>query len=464
MLRGQVTSIISGSIFLFLGCAACAIAAMRRRSGMRALFWLGVWSAMYGARPLVDALNSVGLLPRWFAVSVPYLDIVIMYLIIVAAMLAWLELSLSKLRHLLRVAMLIGLAIGVAGISSFLLTGANSGRILFYNNLLAVCVLSVLVIVIAVPRLAHQFLLLRDRGVLLVGTLAFAIEALYTNLSRPLGYRYQLSSVWDSLGFAALLLSFGYVALQMIFVSERRLLSLESELAIARDIQTSILPQSLPELNNVRIAAAYRPMTAVAGDFYEFIPLDPHRAGFLVADVTGHGVPAALIASMIKVAAQSVVPAAHDPREVLRSLNRLLSSQLHDQFVTAAYLWLDTRNHKALYSAAGHPPLLLWRDGNLERIESNGLLFGVVPDSDYPVREISVHSGDRFLLYTDGITEPENLHGDSFGDHKLEQIVRDNRSCPPAELVDQLLSEICIWCPPSVAQQDDLTLIVLDIL
>ncbi len=93
--------------------------------------------------------------------------------------------------------------------------------------------------------------------------------------------------------------------------------SIESELAVAREIQASILPRESPKLKNLRVAAAYRPMTAVAGDFYEFIPVDEDRIGFLVADVTGHGVPAALIASMIKVAMQAVVPFAHDPAKVL---------------------------------------------------------------------------------------------------------------------------------------------------
>src|SRR5207245_9268431 len=134
----------------------------------------------------------------------------------------------------------------------------------------------------------------------------------------------------------------------------------------------------------VLISIPARAMTAVAGDFYEFIPVDRKRVGFLVADVTGHGVPAALIASMIKVAMQSVVPCAHDPREVLRGLNRILFRQLHDQFVTAAYFLVDTQNRKALYSAAGHPPLIRSRGGNLERIESNGIVFGVIPEPDYP--------------------------------------------------------------------------------
>ena len=182
-----------------------------------------------------------------------------------------------------------------------------------------------------------------------------------------------------------------------------------------------------------------------------------------MADVTGHGAPAALIASMIKVAMQSVVPCAHDPREVLRRLNRILFSQVHEQLVSAAYLWLDTENRKALYSAAGHPPLLRCWDGKLERVESNGLLFGVVADPEYPVRNLPVRSGDRFLLYTDGVIEPENACGDSFGDRKLEDFVRNNQSRSPFEMSDQLLSEIRLWRPTGRGQQDDITLIVIDV-
>ena len=204
-------------------------------------------------------------------------------------------------------------------------------------------------------------------------------------------------------------------------------------------------------------------MTAVAGDFYEFVPVDENRVGVLVADVSGHGVPAALIASMIKVAMQSVVTCARAPADVLRGLNRILSGQLHDQFVTAAYLFIDTENRRAAYSAAGHPPLLRSRGDKLERIESNGIVFGVVPDPDYPVCEMPINPGDRFLLYTDGVIEPENASGDSFGDCKLDQIVRHNQSRPATELVDQLLSEIHHWQPPSLAQQDDITLIIIDV-
>jgi serine phosphatase RsbU (regulator of sigma subunit) len=204
-------------------------------------------------------------------------------------------------------------------------------------------------------------------------------------------------------------------------------------------------------------------MTAVAGDFYEFIPVDQHRVGVLVADVSGHGIPAALIASMIKVATQSVVACAHAPQEVLRGLNRLLSGQSRNQFVTAAYLFVDTENRRALYSAAGHPPLLHSRKGTLERIESNGLVLGVMAESDYPVYDMAIAPGDRFLLYTDGAIEPENSSGVPFGDCKLDQVVRGNESRPASELADQILSEIRRWQPARTAQQDDITLIVIDV-
>jgi phosphoserine phosphatase RsbU/P len=334
--------------------------------------------------------------------------------------------------------------------------------VMLLNNLTATCALIVLTTVIAAPKLSGKYLVLPDRGVLAVGTFIFAIEALYVNLARPLGF--ETPVILGHFGFAILLFSFGYVALQLVFMQERRLLAIENELTIAREIQTSILPVCVPEIHNLSISAAYRPMTAVAGDFYEFIPVDQSKVGILIADVSGHGVPAALIASMVKVAVQSVVSCAHDPGAVLRGLNHVLSGQLRGQFISVAYLWVDTEDWTMLYSAAGHPPLMRWRQGKLEQIESNGLIIGVRQEcDDYPVCTLPIHPGDRFLLYTDGVTEPENASGDPFGDIRLEQVVRDNQGCPPSELSDKVLSAIRDWQPDYVLQQDDITLIIIDV-
>jgi phosphoserine phosphatase RsbU/P len=466
MLRGQIADIFFGTVFLFFGVTACAIAATRRGSGVRLIFWLGIWSLMDGFQELWHSSAVDEALPHWMQSCFPYLNTTISYLVLVVASLAFLELGVGKLRLFLWGVILASLAIAVAGIGIFVVTGSED-RLMRENNLLAACSLTVLGIVVSVPRLSRKYLVLPSRAVLAPGTVIFAVQALYMNLGRTLHYR--PLNIW-ALGFAVLLFSFTYVALQMVFASERRLLAIDNELEIARRLQLSILPETIPEIENTRIAVAYEPMSAVGGDFYDFLPVDEHRAGFLVADVSGHGVPAALIASMIKVAMQSVAAWTHEPSEVLRRLGAVLSGQLRDQYVSAAYLWIDTETHKARYSAAGHPPLFRWRaaDGALTRIESNGMLFGVdlgvASDGDYPVRDIPLASGDRFLLYTDGVVEPENVAGESFGDYRLEQIVRDNQSRPASELSDRLLAEVQAWQPASKSQQDDITLVVIDVL
>lgn len=461
MLRDQLEHIILGAFFLFIGLAACSIAGIRRRSGARLFIWLGIWSVMYGASVVTRSPAVVAALPRSMQISVPYVNTVAAYLVVVVAALAFLELSRGALRILIKIVLFAGTAVAVAGIGWFVL-GGSADKFVPYNHLVVVCLLVIVITFVSVKKLSDRFMVLPNRRVLAIGTLVFALEALWVNVARRLDYP-PAPPLVDHLAFAAYLLSFGYVAVQIAYANEHRLLSIENELALARKLQLSILPTTAPEVQNVRIAVAYQPMTAVAGDFYEFVPINGKQVGFLVADVTGHGVPAALIASMIKVAMQSLVPCAHDPREVLRGLNRILFRQSLDQFATAAYLWLDTENGKALYSAAGHPPLLRWREGKLEHVESNGLLIGVTPDPDYPLRELPICSGDRFLLYTDGVIEPENARGDSFGDGKLEEVVRNNQSRSPSELSDRLLSEIRLWQPVSLAQQDDITLIVIDV-
>jgi len=200
---------------------------------------------MYGALRLMDQLAAVARLPNWFRVSATYLDTVIMALMLVVATRAWLELSRGKLRPILQALIYAGLLVGLSAIGLFVFTGSSGKWMPLMNSLLATCALCLLTAVMAVPRLAHKFLITPDSGVLLAGTLVFGLEALSTNVLRLLGY--QFSALWDSLGFAALLFSFGYVALQMVFASERRLLAIENELAIAREIQTSILPRSNPE-------------------------------------------------------------------------------------------------------------------------------------------------------------------------------------------------------------------------
>jgi phosphoserine phosphatase RsbU/P len=461
MLRGQLMDIVLGAIFLFIGATACAIAAIRWRSGARILVWWGILSGMFGLQILLQTPAIVAVLPHAFQMVTPYVSTAVMYLLLVFALFAWRELCLGELRLLTEVEILAGIAIAFAGIGTFVL-GGPADKWMIYNHVLVVFAMLVLSTAVLVPRFSG-FLVIPNHRIFTAATLIFASEVLYTNLSSLLPYR--VLPLVASLGFAALLFSLGYVALEILFTNERRLLSIDTELETARQIQSSILPASVPELEHLRISAAYHPMTAVAGDFYQFIRSDGNHLGVLVADVSGHGIPAALISSMIKVAMQSVAVHADDPAKVLAGLNRILASEAQGQFASAAYIWIDTDTNSALYSAAGHPPLLCWHNtsGEMQRIESNGLLFGVGPDSEYPVCRVPLEQSDRFLLYTDGVTETENAAGEAFGDRQLEQVVRNNRLRPAAELSRQVLSELQRWRSDAVKQQDDITLIVVDV-
>ena len=467
MLSGQVFLLFSGTSFFIIGLVSLAVAAIRRNSGggVGAFVYLGIWSTMYGINRLAECSALVTTLPHWLQSCVPYIDTAVTYLLIVAAALSFRELVVGKLRQFVTTLALSGLLIALLAVGWFVVTGEEY-TLIRYNNLIGAGVLIVLLVFLSVPSLNRKYGMLQDRGVLLMGCSLFCIEALYVSVMRPLGLGHDIGSRWDDLGFAALLSSLAYVDLQRVYANERRLSMIENELAIARQLQFSILPTTKPELCKLRIAAAYEPMTAVAGDFYEFLTLDEHRIGFLVTDVSGHGVPAALIASMIKVAVQSVASQAANPPELLRQLRNILSRDLRGQFVSAAYLWIDTETGKARYSAAGHPPLLYWcaADRSLARITSNGTLFGVPFETEYPVREVTCSPGDRFLLYTDGISEPENEVGEAFGDSKLEEIVHDNPSVSADELSRQILTQLSSWRPASTPQQDDLTLIVIEAL
>jgi len=463
LLRGEISNIVAGAFFLFICLIALSIAAIRPRRSARLLVWLGVWSGMYGAQELLLSEPVVQSLPLSLQAARQPLLVSFTYLIIVAATLAFLDLTLGTLHRLLQLALVADVAVAVAAITLFVVSG-SSNSLLVYNQLLVVILLVALVLTLSIPSLSRRFFVVAQHHVLTIGTLIFAAQALWVNLARTLHIRWP--DVCNTLGFAIFLLSIGYTGVEIMVTDERRLFLLDDELAIARQLQFSILPERTPQIAGLEIAANYRPMSAVAGDFYEFLVADERHVGFLVADVSGHGVPAALIASMIKVATQAVSGCESDPAQVLRSVGSILNKNLRGQLVCAAYLWIDMAARTATYSAAGHPPLLRWRkqDGTFTRIESNGLPFGINPVSEYPVCNFPLTAGDRILLYTDGVTEPENQAGQQFGENRLEQIMRDNQSRGVSELSELIPEEIRAWQPSNVAQQDDITLILIDVL
>jgi phosphoserine phosphatase RsbU/P len=461
LLRTEIAYIVLGTLFLFFGLAALTIAAIRERRETRILIWLGIWSVIYGINLLIRSPALVAALPHALQLGVPAAKSAAGFLFLVMGLLVLSELTVGKLSRFTQAMAVASGALAVVGITLLLVNGP-AGPFQRLSNLLAIIAAAVLIPVFCLPKLSARFMAYPSR-ILTAGALVFAMDVLDRNLSGVLHLPAPSSRLWDELAFAGFLLSFAYVAARKVFASEKRLFSLENELDVARKIQSSILPTSVPEMNDLRIAAAYQPAAAVGGDFYEFIRVDANRVGFLIADVAGHGIPAALIASMIKIGVQSIVPCASDPGEVLRTLNSILSGQPRGLLVSAAYLWVDTEARTARYSAAGHPPLLRWRGPEMEGIESNGLLMGVLKDTEFPVHEMTLQPGDRFLLCTDGVTEAENAAGVAFGDQKLGQVVVEHQGRSCSELSGQLLLEIPRWQPASMAQQDDITFILVDV-
>jgi len=452
--------VILGTMFLFIGIFSCTVALARRGSAKNVLGWFGIFSGMYGVRLFAAVPAAFRLFVGPFASHAQQFVWIITFVIMIPALLFWAELSLAALRRFFLFMILPASVVAAGGTVSVLQQQAPARPWLVGNNIVVMSSLVMLGVATLVPRIAKEYLVIQS-VVPAIGTLSLAAAVIHDNIRTFISltnYRFL-----EPVAFALFVFTLGWVAVEKVAADERRLLSIENELAVARKIQASILPAAIPNQKRLQIVAAYHPMTAVAGDFYDFIPVDAHRLGVLIADVTGHGVPAAMIAAMVKMAVQTVVAAAQSPTDVLQGLNRMLSGQPSDHFVTAAYLFVDTETHTARYSAAGHPPLLLTRNGTFKRIESNGLVFGVLPHAEYPVREIALSPGDRLILYTDGVLEPENANGQPFGDFRLEQVVLGSRSLPPSDLVDRLLAEIRSWPPPSTGQADDITLVVIDV-
>lgn len=237
-------------------------------------------------------------------------------------------------------------------------------------------------------------------------------------------------------------------------------MQIDQELELARRIQESFLPQSLPQIPQVRFAVKYRPCNRVGGDFYDVFRLDEHHLGFYVADAMGHGVPASLLTIFVKkgVKAKEINGSTYrlvPPDEVLRKLNRdMIDQELSDTpFITMIYGLFDRRNGMLQFSRAGHPyPMLVPREGPIALLQMEGSLLGVF-DTAYHLQTRTLQPGDKLLLYTDGMDSA------SFASHppgmtSLLAAAEEFRTLPIEALVERLSQELFL----QTKQADDFTL------
>ena len=199
---------------------------------------------------------------------------------------------------------------------------------------------------------------------------------------------------------------------------------LERDLALARELQFRLLPQSLPKLANLEVAAKFAPARAIGGDLYDFVNYSLDQMGMVIGDVSGKGAPAAIYAALVSGILRSHAPIEPGPAEMLRAVNFSLGERrIEGQFVSLIYAVWDDRNLSVKIANSGLPRPLYCHDGKIEVIEATGLPLGLFDDAEYDEFTFKAKPGDMFVFFSDGILDARNKAGDMFGRHRTEAII-----------------------------------------
>ncbi|OHD14175.1 MAG: hypothetical protein A2Y41_05585 [Spirochaetes bacterium GWB1_36_13] len=214
------------------------------------------------------------------------------------------------------------------------------------------------------------------------------------------------------------------------------------ELKLAEKIQQKLIPSVFPYLLNTRFASLYKPMENIGGDFFDFIKGEQEKSlGIFISDVSGHGVPAALITSMLKSVLDSAGEKMLEPHELLSYVNRRLVGQTSGNFLTAFYGIYDSESKLFKYSRASHNYPFLLREDSIIPLKSKGKILGIMDDLSFEEKEIQLEKGDKILFYTDGLTEATNISGDEFEDVLPDILVKNHRS-PITSLIESVYHEL----------------------
>jgi serine phosphatase RsbU (regulator of sigma subunit) len=233
------------------------------------------------------------------------------------------------------------------------------------------------------------------------------------------------------------------------------------ELRIAREIQTTLLPKELHAPDGFDVAALYLPARDVGGDFYDAIFLPDGREGFVVADVTGKGMPAALLMAATLSTLRAEAPLAASPGQLLARVNDQLCREIPPKnFVTCLYAILDPETGNLRFANAGHPLPIVKSDGAVFEAKARGMPLGLVPGSPYEESEIVLADGARVLFYTDGMTEAHSAHREMFGCPRLRQLLVEAPS--GGMLLQALRHQLELFTGPGWVQEDDVTLLTLE--
>ena len=235
----------------------------------------------------------------------------------------------------------------------------------------------------------------------------------------------------------------------------------QRELQEALRIQRKLLPASMPQIDGLEIATAWQPASGVGGDCFDAIPFGRTKLAVTIADVVGKGIPAALLMSNLQATVRAFATGAEQPADLCHQVNHVLCGHIAEgRFISFAYCVLDTEDGTLTYCNAGHyPGMLVHADGTVERLTAGGAVLGVLPAATYEQAQLTVYSGDRLVLYTDGITEARSDADEEFGEERLLALAIENRTCSAPALQARLGASVTAFTGGRL--QDDATLIVV---
>jgi len=246
----------------------------------------------------------------------------------------------------------------------------------------------------------------------------------------------------------------------MVRAGAARLEIQDEELQRAREIQISLLPKEISQLPGFEVASAWQPARAVGGDYFDVLKLGENRLAICIADVSGKGVPAALLMANVQASLRASVRDLDSPARVCSIINGMLCASIAaDRFVTFFCGVLDSASRNFRYCNAGHPYPILVSCGTVRALDQGGAVLGVFPAWTYQESSVNLSSGDRLLLFTDGITEAEGPRGEEFGMERVAAFAKTYAANSAAKINQQLLAQVTEFCGAQF--RDDATLLVL---
>jgi serine phosphatase RsbU (regulator of sigma subunit) len=458
-IRADFGTIVISLFVITVGIIALSASVFKLTKKDYTLLNFGLFSTLFGLRWLAEIPTIITILG--FPFSDPYFHGVLTYLFVIPFCALLINIFGPGVYNTFLLVFYSSITNAIIAISLDLLQPERQSD---------VSINRILVIAWGIIGIVNIILVRRKRDIeLIVFKLVFFIIILsFTIDNIAAGLNLKIPNNLERPSFLLLMLGLGFVAIHHTLANDRKLLSIEQEIGIARKIQLSNLPAHVNVLNNLSMAARYVPMTTIAGDFYDIYKVDESRIGVFIADVSGHGVGAALIGSMLKVCFASQAQNVSDPARVLAEINRILHGKLKSSFVTACSVFIDLEENKLRYAAAGHPPPILWKNTSNEtiRLAKGGLLLGPFADAQYTNAEYEFRQHDRLVLYTDGITETRTKSGDLFSMQRLEDLIRENVNHTAEKCADFLIARLMQWSgkDPNTSLDDDLTLLIIDLL